>query len=73
MVKSMINSCLPEFSDFTRVFFSPVKVLCNRHRSLLLQAFKVGHFGNVRPWRQLITLIRVISLRVPIQISLSEE
>ena len=29
MVKSMVNSCLPEFSDFTRVF-SPVKVLCNR-------------------------------------------
>ena len=28
MIKSMINSCLPEFSDFTRVF-SPVKVLCN--------------------------------------------
>ena len=24
----MVNSCLPEFSDFTRVF-SPVKVLCN--------------------------------------------
>ena len=28
MVKSMVNSFLPEFSDFTRVF-SPVKVLCN--------------------------------------------
>ena len=28
MVKSMVNSYLPEFSDFTRVF-SPVKVLCN--------------------------------------------
>ena len=28
MIKSMVNSCLPEFSDFTRVF-SPVKVLCN--------------------------------------------
>ena len=28
MVKSMVNSCLPEFSDFTRVF-SPVKVVCN--------------------------------------------
>ena len=28
MVKSMINSCSPEFADFTRVF-SPVKVLCN--------------------------------------------
>ena len=28
MVKSVVNSCLPEFSDFTRVF-SPVKVLCN--------------------------------------------
>ena len=28
VVKSMVNSCFPEFSDFTRVF-SPVKVLCN--------------------------------------------
>ena len=28
MVKSVVKSCLPEFSDFTRVF-SPVKVLCN--------------------------------------------
>ena len=28
MVKSMVNSCLPEFSDLTRVF-SPVKMLCN--------------------------------------------
>ena len=28
MVMSMVNSCLPEFSEFTRVF-SPVKVLCN--------------------------------------------
>ena len=28
MVKSMVKSCLPEFSDFTRVF-SLVKVLCN--------------------------------------------
>ena len=29
MVKSMVNLCLPEFSDFTRLF-SLVKVLCNR-------------------------------------------
>ena len=29
MVKSMVKSCLPELSDFTRVF-SPVRVLCNR-------------------------------------------
>ena len=29
MVKSMVNSWLPEFSDFNRVFFSPVKVVCN--------------------------------------------
>ena len=28
MVESMVNSCLPEFSDFTRVF-TPVRVLCN--------------------------------------------
>ena len=28
MVKSMVNSCYPEFSGFTRAF-SPVKVLCN--------------------------------------------
>ena len=29
MVKSIVNSCLPEFSDFTRVF-SPVKVFMQR-------------------------------------------
>ena len=29
MLKSMAKLCLPEFSDFTRVF-SLVKVLCNR-------------------------------------------
>ena len=29
MVKSLVNSYLPEFSDFTRVF-SPVRVVCNR-------------------------------------------
>ena len=28
MVKSMVNSCLPEFLDFTAVFTS-VRVLCN--------------------------------------------
>ena len=40
MVKSMVNgqwskvnSCLLEFSDFTRVF-PPVKVLCNRPQQL---------------------------------------
>ena len=26
MVKLMVNSCSPEFSDFTRVFFFQIKV-----------------------------------------------
>ena len=34
MVKSMVNSCLPEFSHFTRVS-SPVKVLCNGPQILI--------------------------------------
>ena len=50
MVKSMVNSCLPEFSDFTRVFFfSPVKlkVLCNRPQKELSSNYKTNDTDTV--------------------------
>ena len=38
MARSVVKSCLPEFSDFTQVF-SRVKVLCNRPQVYLSQCF----------------------------------
>ena len=58
MVKSMVNSCLPEFSDFTRVF-SPVKVLCNRP----LEVLQTEEASLGRVWSQKGTISKEI--RVP--------